>query len=122
MIDRSSEPDRSGLFPRAVPPDSSGAAASDPRHPASRPTIDSPAADRSRESANHFHPTGDDEANGLVRTLRELIESLPRHPVESARGTIESTPDAIIEPAMPTIDDQSSVERRVEAGDSVGEG
>jgi hypothetical protein len=119
MIDRFRKPDRSGHFSGTVLPDSPREATSGPRHSVSPPTIDSPEADRPRDSTDRLGPTGDDEANGLARTLRDLVQSLPRHPVDSVQGAIESAPDSIIGPVTPTFEDQFSVERWVESEDGV---
>jgi hypothetical protein len=122
MIDRSRKPDRSGRSSGAVAPGSSRESRSDPHSPVGPPKIDSSESDRSSESTDRVGSTSDDEANGFARTLLDLIQSLPRRPVESARGIIGSTSDAIIGPVTPVFEEQFSVGRRVEGEDSVREG
>ncbi len=114
MIDRFTKPDRGVSSWGAALPDSPREGAFGPRHSVSPPTIDSSDADSSPESPDRPSSTGED-ANGLARTLRELIHSLPRRPVESAQGTIESTPDSVVGAVTPTFEDPCANGRRVES-------
>ncbi len=121
MFDRPRMLNRGSLFSGVVLPDSHHEATSGRRHAVSPPTNDSFEVNRSPEPTDRLGPD-DDDANGLGQTLRDLIESLPRGAVESARRTVESTPDAIVGPVTLTFDDQSAVERRVESEDGAREG
>ena len=121
MNNRPRKPDRAGFFTEAAPTESLREEAPGPHHTISPPPIDSSEADRPAEVTDLPGPT-EDETKKLARTIRELIQSLPRRQINSARGIIESAAHAIAGAIAPTFEDQSPVARRIDAEDGFREG
>ena len=111
MSDRPRNPSRSGLFSDANPPERSLGEGRDlqtepsqgTRHPASPPPID-------------------DEAKQFARTLRGLIQSLPRGPGSAPTGATAPAYDGIFGIVAPAFEDQPADDRRAESGRDNQEG
>jgi hypothetical protein len=120
MSDRPRNPSRAGLFSGEAPSDRSSGETADPlqghplgpHHPASPPAIESATGltDRAQAVSNA-------EAEQFARTLKDLIQSLPRRPGASSASAPGSAPEGIAGVATPTFEDLPAGERRAKSGE-----